>query len=637
MKTAAPLWGTFAIALLVYGATLAPTVTFEDSGELIAAAWTLGVPHQPGYPLFTLLGNTFSKLPLDPVAVRLNWMSAVLMALGAAFFSGALQELLSNVFAGATGNGWRSLAAGLGGLLAAFALETWEQAVITEVYGLHAALTGALFWVLMRWIGESRPRAKGRWFLLFFYLAGLGLSNHTTMVIILPPIVLFMMGTERSLLRNYRLLAGGVLAGFLGLMPYLYLPLASRRNPIMDWGNPENWENFWRTVSRHQYEITDWSGWDGIGAQLAVFWQLLTTQWGEGTSYLVIALAFLGLAGLFRRRMSLGWLFLALLLFTGPITTLLTNFDVSNPQIREEHIALVSVFYIPEYFLISFLAVVWSFVASESKLRILPWTLTGLAVLTFQVPLQNYRHNDMSRQDFAGYYIDNLFETTREGGVVFANWDPFYFPLNYAQYVEGRRPDLMVLDQQLMRRSWYIQWMQEHYGDRLQDLQPYLDNFLNAVRPFEEKKDFDPNIIQYHYMEMIRQVIKISHSQGRDVYFTYQPPSEVIAATMLEPTGAAFCVKMPGENWIESDPAKIKLPQSLLSRQSGNPDRMIKVFRLYFTQHFFWRARKCESAQRWEEAESWYRLTETSNPGLENVDSQVQAALERIKLKVSPH
>nr|HQV32231.1 DUF2723 domain-containing protein [Calditrichia bacterium] len=107
LKTAAPLWGTFAIALLVYGATLAPTVTFEDSGELIAAAWTLGVPHQPGYPLFTLLGNTFSKLPLDPVAVRLNWMSAVLMALGAAFFSGALQELLSNVFAGATGNGWR--------------------------------------------------------------------------------------------------------------------------------------------------------------------------------------------------------------------------------------------------------------------------------------------------------------------------------------------------------------------------------------------------------------------------------------------------------------------------------------------------------------------------------------------------
>ena len=42
----------FAVSLAVYVKTLAPTVYGEDSGELIAAADTLGIPHPTGYPLW---------------------------------------------------------------------------------------------------------------------------------------------------------------------------------------------------------------------------------------------------------------------------------------------------------------------------------------------------------------------------------------------------------------------------------------------------------------------------------------------------------------------------------------------------------------------------------------------------------
>ncbi len=38
----------FLVALIVYGWTLAPTVTLTDSGELIVAAYGLGVAHPPG-------------------------------------------------------------------------------------------------------------------------------------------------------------------------------------------------------------------------------------------------------------------------------------------------------------------------------------------------------------------------------------------------------------------------------------------------------------------------------------------------------------------------------------------------------------------------------------------------------------
>src|SRR5712692_10174765 len=70
-------------ALAVYLCTLAPTVTPEDSGELIAAAYTLGVPHPPGYPLWCLLAQLFRLVPGPNPAFAINLMSAVLGAIAA--------------------------------------------------------------------------------------------------------------------------------------------------------------------------------------------------------------------------------------------------------------------------------------------------------------------------------------------------------------------------------------------------------------------------------------------------------------------------------------------------------------------------------------------------------------------------
>ena len=67
-------------SLAVYIRTLAPTVTGEDSGEFITAAWSLGIPHPPGYPLWLILAKLFSFLPIGTVAYRLNLMSAILDA-----------------------------------------------------------------------------------------------------------------------------------------------------------------------------------------------------------------------------------------------------------------------------------------------------------------------------------------------------------------------------------------------------------------------------------------------------------------------------------------------------------------------------------------------------------------------------
>ena len=55
-------WTALALALLVYGMTLAPTVTLEDSGELAVGSDHLGIPHPPGYPIWTIITWVFTRL-----------------------------------------------------------------------------------------------------------------------------------------------------------------------------------------------------------------------------------------------------------------------------------------------------------------------------------------------------------------------------------------------------------------------------------------------------------------------------------------------------------------------------------------------------------------------------------------------
>ncbi len=50
---------TFAVAMAVYVYALPANVTLEDAGELAVAADYLGVPHPPGYPIWTLLAWLF--------------------------------------------------------------------------------------------------------------------------------------------------------------------------------------------------------------------------------------------------------------------------------------------------------------------------------------------------------------------------------------------------------------------------------------------------------------------------------------------------------------------------------------------------------------------------------------------------
>src|SRR6266550_167654 len=68
-------WVTFGITALVmlagYLLTLAPDLTLEDCGELAVGSYYAGVPHPPGYPVWTIFTWLFTVLiPYSNVAWR---------------------------------------------------------------------------------------------------------------------------------------------------------------------------------------------------------------------------------------------------------------------------------------------------------------------------------------------------------------------------------------------------------------------------------------------------------------------------------------------------------------------------------------------------------------------------------------
>ena len=159
--------GVTGLVLLGYLLTLAPTVTFWDAGEFIAAAKTLGIPHPPGTPLFVMIAHVWAMLfPIGEYAFRTNLLSALLSALGAGcFFLIAHESLRALIPAGNEDSG-RILRLGGGAaaaLLGAFTFTNWQNSNETEVYAVATFTIAAMSWLAHLWRRDRLPGLHARW------------------------------------------------------------------------------------------------------------------------------------------------------------------------------------------------------------------------------------------------------------------------------------------------------------------------------------------------------------------------------------------------------------------------------------------------------------------------------------------
>lgn len=452
------------VAFALYGRTAAPTITWRhdgaDSGELVAASYTLGIAHPPGYPTYVLLGRAWSLLPLGEIAHRYSLFSAVCGALAAALAAVLAADLLRRCaddprarqpggLAAATPLVC-SLAAGLG-LAAAPAV--WAQATIAEVYALHLALVAAALTLLMRW--STCPAGEGRaWLGLSGLAAGLALGNHVTAIFLVPlgAAYVALAGGRRAGARTWGPAGLALLAG---LSVYAYLPLRASQAPPVNWGDPSSLE---RLV--HHVTAADYHGYllarpaVEVLSRVPVVARLLVEQFTwVGLIWLVLGV---GLAWARARREA----------------GLLLGFGLANAALAVLYAARGSQVYLLPAYLVGavFLGLgagsVWQQVVRLGT-RWRDWAVAALGLVLLLTPLLRMASafpeldlsGDRSSLEFA------LRALERAGGqALYTSSDEETFALWYVQRVLGVKPEVPVIDTRLVRFEWYRQELARAYG-----------------------------------------------------------------------------------------------------------------------------------------------------------------------------
>lgn len=232
-------------SLLIYLFTMSSGVPCGfDGAELIGVCAVGGIPHSPGYPLYTMLGFLLCTLsPLSP-AVTMNAFSAVCSASACFFLCFSLCIMTRSRFASLTS-----------ALLFAFALTPWRMAVGAEVFALHLLFCSVLLSAALLW--KLFPERRRLWSYLLALLLGLSLSHHHMTVLFIPGMLIFLWLNREAGRPAFSWQAALCFA--LGLTPYLWLPWRADYITSHDiiytlnWGNPGSWKSFWWTVTRSGY------------------------------------------------------------------------------------------------------------------------------------------------------------------------------------------------------------------------------------------------------------------------------------------------------------------------------------------------------------------------------------------------
>jgi tetratricopeptide (TPR) repeat protein len=402
-------------AFLVYALGACRTIYVGDSGELVAAAHVLGIAHPTSYPLYVLLGKLWSlAVPIGSIAFRMSLFSAAAAAAAVGVLHATSRRL-----------GLGPLAAAFAALLLAFAPSFWGEANVQRVYALNGLFVVLATAAAFAW---HRDRERGRLALAFF-LAGLGATNHMYMALFAVALGAFVLLSEPALLRRPRELAAAALALLAGLVPYLYLPLRSRADPVLDWGNPETLGAFLANVTRSDFQERAWI--EGP-ADLPVIAADFLSGFAHELAWAGALLAIAGVA-VGRRR---GWPVLL------PLLAIAVNVVAMAAHGSRSDLFIWHRYYIPSFLMGALLAGMGCQALVERMPR-----RARFAVLVVPAAMLVLGWNRFDRSDYriADDFSRTLLATLPPGAHLSASDDNILFVLIYLHHVEGLRPDVDLI------------------------------------------------------------------------------------------------------------------------------------------------------------------------------------------------
>jgi hypothetical protein len=456
------------IPFAIYMATLAPSVTFFDSGEFLTATASLGSAHSPGYPLFLMYAKLFTWIPLGNIAFRVNMATALsssLACLGVYLLTITLlkkEQLAEN-------ERFSAFVINSAGLAAAVVFSVtprlWLQSNHDKPYPLLAFMTASIFYLLLKW----RERYEGgeevpAYVYACTFMAGLAMALHQSVVLLLPSWILIIVLADWRMITRVKELVLATAFAMIGFSVHLYLPLRATQNPLLNWGDAKTVTQFlWHFLRKGYPE-------EPHTRDMALLWaQVKAFNVSREFTWLGVALVLFALYCLWKRQRHIVIAYLAavctfLLYIAGFLNTL--------PDL----IFLTEEFFTPLYLLTAVLIGVGLFniVAYAIRTARLPDTFDfkvyGLVViLLFSLPASlcavNYYENDQHNNYIAFDYATNSLRSLPQNAVMFTWGDSGAFPLWYLQGVERMREDLDLPHTPHIVFDWYLDSMPRIFKD----------------------------------------------------------------------------------------------------------------------------------------------------------------------------
>ncbi len=422
----------------LYNATLTPSLSYisPDGNELSTTAYTLGLAHPTGYPLYTWLGKAFTFLPVGDVAHRVNLMSALLAAGGCGLLFAILRELRC----------WRTIAA-FGALFMASSTTLWSQATISEVYAPNFFFVALGIYLLLRWGREQRDADVARhgslrstllfsgWALTASAAAGM----HMSSLGLLGGYGIYILLVNWRVICQPLVLLPGLLMFALGLMQFLWLPIRTvMGEPSPDPINPATWDGFLRYTINAFPQFK----WQFPLELLPDRFMLYGTFVRGNFGWFGIALAFAGAAAMAILRPRT---FVMLALMWSAHLVFFMEYQAMD----------IDVFFIPAHFILAIAIacgaqqIVTQSARAVRTVPFAPMAVSGLILAMLALPLQdqlrdNYVTHDQSDHTEINDFYRNVYRVLPENSILLGGTGVFAFDMFYYQYVYDLRPDVTL-------------------------------------------------------------------------------------------------------------------------------------------------------------------------------------------------
>jgi hypothetical protein len=441
------------LAGVLYILTAARDIVVGDTPDFVAAALTLGVAHAPGYPLLTMIGHVLSWLPVGPAPFRVNLIAVLSDAAAIGVICLTMTRLTSN-----------RVAAGVAALLVVTVPLVWRWSLEAEAFPLNNLLASIVIYALVRW--EEQP-ARTTWLVASAFVAGLALSNHMTIVLLGPAILLVVWRQRAVLIARPTVVAHCLIVVAAGLLPYLYIPWAASKHPFLNTGGVSSISSLVALVTRADYGssqlVAEGANAGGtFGSRIAALFGSFTIPEG-----LLIVLG--ALAAWRARRDYLAFVVVAFLV-AGPAFLVYANMNLAQPY---------GLWVLQRFFLLShvilapLVALGVALVIEVVGVRLARGSRVATAAIAAAVLLAagasiatHYRALDQSSNHVARTYAEDILNSLEPHAILFGSGDDVVFTVTYLQAVEHARPDVTPIWTSAFRGpAWYRTWLRARDPD----------------------------------------------------------------------------------------------------------------------------------------------------------------------------